>query len=76
MAAFKLPEIMPQDLLLIHDLVEGSDVPARPKNYSRPLTKPDDECIDSSDSDDASQVEVEADLLIKGDEGAPDALEA
>lgn len=65
MDAFKIPQNIPQDLLLIHDII-GVSVPeyilASAKSQ-KPLDLSEDDCIDSSDSDNASEDEIEADLI-------------
>ncbi|KAG5637656.1 hypothetical protein H0H81_003733 [Sphagnurus paluster] len=66
MDAFKLPQNIPQDLLLIHDLI---GVTAPPVRMIRPEKIADsDDCIDSSDSDNASEDEIAADLTALNDE--------
>ncbi|KDQ63234.1 hypothetical protein JAAARDRAFT_168836 [Jaapia argillacea MUCL 33604] len=63
---FKVPSSIPQDLLLIHDLVGHVPVPVRPTSKTE-----DDDCIDSSDdgtSDTDSEDEVLANLSLEGRE--------
>ena len=61
---FKVPQNIPQDLLLISEFI---DVPEeKPKNL---VTKQQDDDIDSSGSDsNASEDEIEADLIAVEDE--------
>lgn len=60
MDAFKIPETIPQDLLLIHDII-GVLPTANPTASLKPVGV-DEDCIDSSDSEDGSEAEIEADL--------------
>ncbi|KAG6900518.1 hypothetical protein C0993_009471 [Termitomyces sp. T159_Od127] len=60
MDTFKIPESVPQDLLLIHDII-GVLPTANPTVSIKPHDVEDD-CIDSSDSEDGSEAEIEADL--------------
>ena len=66
MAGFEFPQDIPQDLLLIQELVEGTT--------SAPTTSlqiDGDEDIDSSASEIDSQDEIEAQLLSKTGEDGP-----
>ena len=63
---FKIPSAIPQDLLLIHDLVGEAPAPHTPEPH------PVDDSIASSDSDTDSEREVEADILAGVDEGKDD----
>ncbi|KAG6817931.1 hypothetical protein H0H87_012399 [Tephrocybe sp. NHM501043] len=68
MDTFRVPQTIPQDLLLIHDLIgvvpPVSVIPAK----SQTTVQPDDDCIDSSDSENGSEDEIEADLTAINDE--------
>lgn len=66
MDGFKLPGSIPQDLLLIHDLVAES-LPPPP---TAPTKLQEEDCIDSSgdETDIASEDEIEAELLVKTEE--------
>ncbi|KAG5647738.1 hypothetical protein DXG03_008461 [Asterophora parasitica] len=69
MDAFKVPHNIPQDLLLIHDLI-GVPTPP-PPSALRPqkiVEDASDDCIDSSDSEIASEDEIEADLTAINDD--------
>jgi H/ACA ribonucleoprotein complex non-core subunit NAF1 len=73
--AFKVPECIPQDLLLIQELVGEVSI-SQPTNSQKAtiLLKPEveDDDINSSGSDDDSEDEldeVEAHLLVTGEEG-------
>jgi len=70
--AFKVPESLPQDLLLIRDLV-GEVSASHAAKTSPAVTKPEanDDDISSSSSEDDSEDEldeVEADLDVKSEE--------
>lgn len=67
---FKVPESIPQDLLLIHDLI--GEIPAQPTTRNRSNGPPvvhtevdDDDEINSSGNEGDSEDEVEADLDVK-----------
>ncbi|KAG6865761.1 hypothetical protein C0991_011958 [Blastosporella zonata] len=63
---------MPQDLLLIHDIIGVSPTPPiAPTKSHNTLAVTDDDCIDSSDSENGSEDEIEADLTAINDEDAP-----
>ncbi|KAG5342042.1 hypothetical protein C0989_005722 [Termitomyces sp. Mn162] len=73
MDAFKIPKSIPQDLLLIHDII-GVPPIANPVASIEPhnITEPDDDCIDSSDNENGSEAEIEADLkAIDNEDDAP-----
>jgi H/ACA ribonucleoprotein complex non-core subunit NAF1 len=59
--SFKIPDHIPQDLLLIHGFIGESTLP---KFQKLALASPNVDCIDSSDSDNASEDEIEADLMV------------
>jgi H/ACA ribonucleoprotein complex non-core subunit NAF1 len=66
---FKVPSVLPQDLLLIQDLVKQEETftqtPLPPTNVSRD----DLDCIESSGGEEAgSEEEVEANLLTNDNE--------
>lgn len=64
---FKIPQHVPQDLLLIHDLV--ADSLSSSIKWQKTATDPIDHSIDSSDdSDNASEDEIEANLMVDADE--------
>ena len=65
MSDFQVPVHLPQDLLLIHDLVGELEVPKPIVPNPRKLPTLVNDCIDSSDSENASEDEVEADLVQK-----------
>ncbi|KAG6837648.1 hypothetical protein H0H93_004924 [Arthromyces matolae] len=70
MDSFKVPDILPQDLLLIHDIVGSALVKPVPILSSHPRhLQVDQDCIDSSDSENESEAEVEADLIAIDAEG-------
>jgi H/ACA ribonucleoprotein complex non-core subunit NAF1 len=67
MNAFKLPQSIPQDLLLICDLIGVSnDAPSL--NHPSSTAVRTDDSIDSSDSEIASEDEIEAVLIPVNDE--------
>jgi H/ACA ribonucleoprotein complex non-core subunit NAF1 len=71
MDVFKVPHTIPQDLLLIQDLVNEPFIPTQPAPASVTRNVSDDDCIDSSGSEGESEIEmkeIEADLLEKPDE--------
>lgn len=65
---FKVPESIPQDLLLIHGLI--GEIPAQPTDRanSPPTAVGNDDDINSSGSEVDSEDEVEADLDVKIDD--------
>jgi hypothetical protein len=75
MTTFKVPQDLPQDLLLISEFI---DVPeAQPQNQPKSTTEDDDDDIASSDSGIESEEEIEKDLTAlryedeEGDIGKP-----
>ncbi|KAG6910493.1 hypothetical protein DXG01_009912 [Tephrocybe rancida] len=67
MDAFRIPQTIPQDLLLIHDIIGvAPTAPAVPNKFQN--TQAADDCIDSSDSENGSEDEIEADLTTINDE--------
>ena len=62
MKGFKLPQNFPQDLLLICDIV-GVPADAPPLSPGIPAVVQTDDGIDSSDSEIASEDEIEAELI-------------
>ncbi|KAH7930936.1 NAF1-domain-containing protein [Leucogyrophana mollusca] len=66
---FKVPENIPQDILLIQDLV-GVVTPVKQDHRKDVHIESSDDSIDSSGSDGDSEDEVEANLLITPDEKA------
>jgi hypothetical protein len=65
MSDFRVPVHLPQDLLLIHDLVGELEVPKPIVSNPRELPTLVDDCIDSSDGENASEDEIEANLVQK-----------
>jgi H/ACA ribonucleoprotein complex non-core subunit NAF1 len=59
---FKIPSTVPQDILLIHDLI-GPLIPTQP--LTLPAADPDDSVDSSGESTDSAE-EVEANLLLVG----------
>jgi H/ACA ribonucleoprotein complex non-core subunit NAF1 len=67
MNGFKLPQNFPQDLLLICDLIGvPTDPPPLSPRISAVVQLTDDNGIDSSDSEIASEDEIEAELIPVG----------
>jgi hypothetical protein len=60
---FKIPSAIPQDILLIHDLI-GPLIPPT-QSLTLPATDPDDSVDSSGESTDSAE-EVEANLLFVG----------
>ncbi|KXN88860.1 H/ACA ribonucleoprotein complex non-core subunit NAF1 [Leucoagaricus sp. SymC.cos] len=63
MAAFKVPEVLPQDLLLISEFVDAQE-----RSLSKPPAHNPDEDIASSGSENESEEEIEKDLTALEDE--------
>jgi H/ACA ribonucleoprotein complex non-core subunit NAF1 len=62
---FKLPQTIPQDLLLIRNLIGvPSDAPPLNPRFPRAVRAADSDNIDSSDSEIASEDEIEAELIL------------
>ncbi|KAI0281269.1 hypothetical protein BGY98DRAFT_229013 [Russula aff. rugulosa BPL654] len=59
---FKIPSTVPQDILLIHDII-GPLIPTQP--LTPPAADPDDSVDSSGESTDSAE-EVEANLLVGG----------
>ncbi|KAG6814151.1 hypothetical protein H0H92_002146 [Tricholoma furcatifolium] len=75
MDAFKIPPTIPQDLLLIHDIIGvPSTVPS--SNIVKKAVEAADDSIDSSGSELESEDEIEADLMALADEEVPDSSAA
>lgn len=71
MDTFKVPQNIPQDLLLIHDIIGvlAPELPPPPSIKSQKVVQlAEDDSIDSSDSEIASEDEIEADLIPVHDE--------
>ncbi|KAG6889985.1 hypothetical protein C0995_012945 [Termitomyces sp. Mi166 len=65
MDLFKVPETIPQDVLLIHDIIGVPSVANRVasvKPHHVVEVNDDSDCIDSSDNENGSEAEIEADL--------------
>lgn len=60
--SFKIPQGVPQDLLLIHEIIGAPAPPLATQIGAIDPTTVDD--IDSSDSENGSEDEIEADLLV------------
>jgi H/ACA ribonucleoprotein complex non-core subunit NAF1 len=66
---FKVPETIPQDILLIRDIV--GDIPPPQANFPRDIRESidsSDDSIASTSSEIDSEDEVEADLLVPDEE--------
>jgi H/ACA ribonucleoprotein complex non-core subunit NAF1 len=76
MADFKVPQSIPQDILLIHDIIGVTNETPLPSSQKLALaTTLTEDSIDSSDDDNnASEEEIEADLIFTEENEIPKAM--
>lgn len=72
MDEFKVPQSIPQDLLLIHDIIGiTKNTPVLTPSQKLVVSSTKDSIDSSDDDENASEDEIEADLIVAEDDEAP-----